>query len=57
MGKKVTVKPGGYLYLTDFADLVDVSKVVFYRFKENKDKTLTLKFYDKKKKVIKPYER
>lgn len=56
MGKKITVSPAGYIYLSDFDNMLDIDKVVFYRFKVNKDKTLTLKFYDKKKRLIKPYK-
>lgn len=42
--------------LSAFRDLVNTAKVEFYTLKINKDKTLTIKFYDKGKKLIKPYE-
>jgi hypothetical protein len=42
-----------YLELSDFADVVDISKVEYYQLKENKkDPSLVLTFYDKKKKKL-----
>jgi hypothetical protein len=45
----------GFINLHDFKDFVDVGRVVYYTLKHKKDGTLTLKFYDKKEKLIKPY--
>lgn len=42
-----------YLDLEDFKDIVDISKVVYYKIKFKKDKSLILSFYDKNKKKIK----
>lgn len=53
MPKTVKVDYLGRLHLIDFKDFLDISKVVYYSFKQRKDRTLILKFYDKKKKVIK----
>ncbi len=53
MSKTIKVDYLGRLHLIDFKEFLDISKVVFYSFKQRKDKTLILKFYDKKKKVIK----
>ena len=55
MAKRITVHPGGYLLLEDFEGLIDTNRVVFYKLKPKKDGTLVLKFYDAKKKIIKPY--
>ena len=54
MTKKVKVHKGGFVYLKDFEGLIDTDKVHSYTIKVNKDKTLTIKFYDDKKKVVKP---
>ena len=42
-----------YLDIKDFKDLVDISKIVFYKFTIRKDKSLSLKFYDKNNKLVK----
>ncbi len=42
-----------YLDLEDFKDIVDISKVVYYKIKFKKDKSVILSFYDKNKKKIK----
>lgn len=49
----ITVGKGGLVPLETFASFLDVSKIGYYSLKANKNKTLTLKFYDKKKKLIK----
>ena len=56
MSKTITVKDGGYLLVEDFKDFIDVDKIAYYALKHNKDGTLTIKFYDKKKKLIKVNE-
>ena len=53
---RVTVDKDGTIPLEAFAELVDISKVAFYKFKVLKDKTISLKFYYKKKKLIKTRE-
>lgn len=53
--KIVQVGENGTLPLEEFAFFVDISKVYKYQFKQNKNGTLTLKFYDKKGKLVKPY--
>jgi hypothetical protein len=52
--KTITVDKDGIICLYSFRDFIDTSKVEFYELKLNKDKTLTLKFYDKNKKLVKP---
>lgn len=53
--KSIVVRRGGWIHLTDLSDFVDIDKVVSYSIKLNKDKTATLKLYDKNKKLVKPY--
>ena len=54
MSTIVTTDKDGCLPLESFKDILDIKKVAYYTLKA-KDSTLILKFYDKKKKVIKPY--
>ena len=56
MSKIIKVDKNGIVLLDDFTDLLDIHKVKFYKLKINKDKTITLKFYDSKNKLVKPYE-
>ena len=51
----LTIKVGkdGFIKLSEFKTLIPVSKVKYYSIKENKNKTLSLKFYDRNKKLIK----
>lgn len=51
----VTVPKSGILDIKLFDKMLDISQIVYYSFKENRDGTLHLKFYDNKRKVIKPY--
>lgn len=44
----------GRLKLDEFKNFLDVTKVVYYKLETLKDKTLSLKFYDKNKRLIKP---
>ena len=55
VSKIITVDKDGIVLLSCFRDWLDISKVEFYNMKINKDKTITVKFYDKKKKLVKPY--
>jgi hypothetical protein len=57
MSKTIRVDKDGMVLLKDFEDFLDIDKVKFYSLKVNKDKTLTLKFFDSKKKTVRPYER
>lgn len=54
MSNIITVREGGFVYLSDFKDLLDVGKVVSYNIKPHKDGTISIKFYDKKGKLVKP---
>jgi hypothetical protein len=53
---RITVDKDGTIPLWHFADLIDTDKVVYYKFKARKDGTLTIKFYDRNKRLIKPYK-
>ena len=55
--KNINVNKDGLVYLSDFKDWIDIDRVEYYKFKFKKDKTIEVKFYDKKKKLIRPYER
>ena len=44
-----------YFDLEVFKDIVDISKVEYYQIKTQKNGNTIVTFYDKKKKVIKPY--
>lgn len=57
MANLITVEEGGFVNLSDFKDVVDISKVVYYDIKLKKDDTLLIKFYDKRKKLVRPYVR
>jgi hypothetical protein len=54
MSKIIKVDEYGRVPLENFSDLVDIDKVEYYSIKIKKDKSLSLKFYDKKKRVVKP---
>jgi hypothetical protein len=53
--KIIVVDDGGFVDIDQFKEYLDVEKIYYYVVKLNKDKTITLKFYDKKKKLVKPY--
>lgn len=57
MGKNLSIKvsKSGHVSLDTFKDFLDISKVIYYSLK-HKDGNLTLKFYDKNKKLVKPYK-
>lgn len=52
----VKVSDGGAVNLQDFKDFVDVGRVVYYSLKHKKDGKLIVKFYDKKRRLVRPYE-
>jgi hypothetical protein len=60
VAKKIYAKSGRdgiiYILLKDFKDLIDVNKITHYRIKSKKGGPLTIRFYDKNKKLVKPYE-
>lgn len=56
MGLNIKVKEDGFINLSQFKKFIDISKIVYYHLNHNVDKTLTLKFYDKEQKLIKPYK-
>lgn len=51
----INVDKDGYVTLSDFSPYMDVSKVTYYLVKIKKNGTIKLKFYDKNKKLVKPY--
>jgi hypothetical protein len=55
MAKSIKVDKDGMVMLSAFYDWLDISKVKFYNVKFNKDGTITIKFYNSKKKLVKPY--
>ena len=50
----ITVPASGFIDIKLFEKMLDISKVVYYSL-EDKGGYLSLKFYDSKKKVVKPY--
>ena len=54
MGKTIKLDSKGRFSLKDIEDLIDTTKIEFYAVKLKKDKTIVLKFYDKKRKLVKP---
>ena len=44
----------GKFPLSSVSGFVDILKVKYYSIKNNKDGTLTLKLYDKNRKLVKP---
>jgi hypothetical protein len=45
-----------YFNIEDFKDVINIKKVAFYSLAPNpKEGVFTIKFYDKKKKLVKPY--
>lgn len=53
MSKIIKLDSKGRFPLQELEGFIDITKVDSYSVKLNKDKTLTLKFYDKKKKLVK----
>lgn len=46
----------GFIYLNDFKEFIETEKAVYYSLKVKKDGSVLVKLYDKKKKLIKPYD-
>jgi len=57
VAKIVKVDRDGGIAMNHFVGWINVDRVKFYSVKSNKDKTLTVKFYDKNRKLVKPNER
>lgn len=57
MAKTIKVDEFGYIELSSLKEYVDINKVEFYKMKVKKDKSIHIKFYDGKKKLVKPYGR
>jgi hypothetical protein len=56
MAVNIVVRKDGCVALKHFKKVLDISKAAYYSLEYNeKDGTIELKFYDSKKKVIKPY--
>lgn len=56
MSKIITVQEGGFIYVNDFKDLLNIDRVEYYSLKhDKKEGILKVTFYDKRKKPIKPY--
>jgi hypothetical protein len=50
----VTVPESGFVDIKLFQKILDISKIVYYTLK-HRDGCLVLKFYDKNKRLIKPF--
>ena len=57
MNKIIKVRRGGFVSLKEFSDFFDISKIVTYTIKVNKDKSVSIKFYDSEKKLVRSNER
>lgn len=51
----IKVDSDGAVNLEEFKDWLDINRVVYYNLKHKKDGKLIIKFYDKKRKLIKLY--
>jgi hypothetical protein len=56
MSTIITVDKDGCVPLWYFADILNTDKVEYYKIKAEKNGTLIIKFYDKNKRLIKPYK-
>ena len=56
MSKTINVSTDGFLLIEDFSEWLDVAVVEFYSMHINDDSSITVKFYDKSKKLIKPHD-
>jgi len=52
----VKVDKNGKILLSAFSGWVDVKKVKSYTLTLNKGNTIVLKFYDKDRKIVRPYK-
>lgn len=57
MSKIINVQEGNFVLLSDFSDYLDTKLVEFYSLKVGKSGQILVKFYDKKRKLVKLYER
>ena len=58
MSINVSIKNDGldfYFEIDDFKEIINTKKIAFYTIKSNEDGSIHLTFYDKRKKVVKPY--
>ena len=55
MAYTITLKENGFVNIEDFRGFLDVDKVKFYKLKHNEDGTIIIRFYDKKRRLVKPY--
>ena len=49
MTKKIIVCTDGFVSIDEFKDILDIEKVVYYRVKPKKDKTLIITFMTRKR--------
>jgi hypothetical protein len=56
MSTVITVDKDGCVPLWYFAHILNTDKVEYYKIKAEKNGTLIIKFYDKNKRIIKPYK-
>jgi hypothetical protein len=55
MSKIINITDEGFVSLEAFKDFLDISKVSYYDLKVT-DGILVLKFYDKNRRLIRPYK-
>lgn len=55
---KIKVNKDGFVKLDQFRELLNVDKVVYYKITqlELPEGSFTIRFYDKKKRIVRPYE-
>jgi hypothetical protein len=51
----INVDKDGYVSIWDFSPWIDVTKVTYYKLKLTKNGKIIVKFYDKKKRLVRPY--
>lgn len=56
MPKIIKTDKKGRFNLEDFRDVIDVDNIEYCSYTPNKNGTLIIKFYDKNKKIVKPYK-
>jgi hypothetical protein len=54
MAKTIKVGKDGRVEMSNFKDILNIEQVVYYEVTPNKDETITLRFFDKNKKLVKP---
>ena len=54
MSITIKIPKTGFVNLSNFEKLIDISKIMYYDLTEDNG-VLTLKFFDKRKKLVKPY--